>query len=56
VPQRRRHAIVEGLIAQGHSARLAYLITGLTRSLLQYHRKKPVPPRLGSVKDQPKPL
>jgi putative transposase len=45
VPPKRRRAITEGLIAQGHSARSACRITGLTRSLLQYHRRRPVPDR-----------
>lgn len=43
VPPKRRRAIVEGLIARRHSARSACRITGLTRSLLQYHRRRPVP-------------
>jgi transposase-like protein len=43
VPPKRRRAIVEGLIARGHSARSACRITRLTRSLLQYHRRRPVP-------------
>jgi transposase-like protein len=45
VPPKRRRAIAEGLIARGHSARSACRITGLTRSLLQYHRRRPVPDR-----------
>jgi len=45
VPPKHRRAIVEGLIARGHSARSACRITGLTRSLLQYHRRRPVPDR-----------
>jgi putative transposase len=45
VPPKRRRAIVEGLIARGHSARSACRITGLARSLLQYHRRRPVPDR-----------
>ena len=45
VPPKRRRAIVEGLIARGHSARSACRITGLTRSLLQYYRRRPVPDR-----------
>lgn len=45
VPPKRRRAIVEGLIARGHSARSSCRITGLTRSLLQYHRRRPVPDR-----------
>jgi len=45
VPPKRRRAITEGLIARGHSARSACRITGLTRSLLQYHRRRPVPDR-----------
>jgi transposase-like protein len=45
VPPKRRRAIVEGLIARGHSARSACRITRLTRSLLQYHRRRPVPDR-----------
>ena len=38
VPPKRRRAITEGLIARGYSGRAACRITGLTRSLLQYHR------------------
>ncbi len=45
VPPKRRRAITEGLIARGHSARSACRITGLARSLLQYHRRRPVPNR-----------
>src|SRR5271170_410284 len=45
VPPKRRRAIAEGLIAQGHSARSACRITGLARSLLQYHYRRPVPDR-----------
>jgi transposase-like protein len=45
VPPTRRRAITEGLIARGHSARSSCRITGLTRSLLQYHRRRPVPDR-----------
>ena len=45
VPPKRRRAIAEGLIARGHSARSACRITGLARSLLQYHRRRPVPDR-----------
>src|SRR3984957_7028468 len=45
VPPKRRGEIAEGLIAQGHSARSACRITGLARSLLQYHRRRPVPDR-----------
>src|SRR6201993_5652055 len=45
VPPKRRRAIVEGLIARGHSARSACRISGLARSLLQYHRRRPVPDR-----------
>jgi putative transposase len=45
VPLKRRRAIVEGLIARGHSARSACRITGLASSLLQYHRRRPVPDR-----------
>jgi putative transposase len=45
VPPKRRRAIVEGLIARGHSARSACRITGLTRSLFQYYRRRPVPDR-----------
>jgi putative transposase len=45
VPPKRRRAIVEGLIARGHSARLACRISGLARSLLQYYRRRPVPDR-----------
>jgi putative transposase len=45
VPPKRRRAITEGLIARGHSARSACRITGLARSLLQYHRRRPVPDR-----------
>lgn len=45
VPPKRRRAIVEGLIARGHSARSACRITGLARSNLQYHRRRPVPDR-----------
>ncbi|WP_197503442.1 IS3 family transposase [Mycobacterium sp. E740] len=33
------------MIARGHSARSACRVTGLTRSLLQYHRRRPVPDR-----------
>lgn len=33
------------LIARGHSGRSACRITGLTRSLLRYHRRRPVPDR-----------
>ena len=42
VPPKRRRAIVEGLIARGHSARSACRISGLARSLLQYYRRRPV--------------
>src|SRR6202047_2866931 len=45
VRPKRRRAIAEGLIARGHSARSACRITGLARSLLQYHRRRPVPDR-----------
>ena len=45
VPPKRRRAITEGLIARGHSARSACRITGLARSLLQYHRRRPMPDR-----------
>jgi putative transposase len=45
VPPKRRRAIVEGLIARGHSARSACRISGLARSLLQYYRRRPVPDR-----------
>ncbi len=45
VPPKRRRAITEGLIARGHSARSACRIAGLARSLLQYHRRRPVPNR-----------
>jgi putative transposase len=45
VPPKYRRAIVEGLIARGHSARSACRIARLTRSLLQYHRRRPVPDR-----------
>jgi putative transposase len=45
VPPKRRRAIVEGLIARGNSARSACRITGLARSNLQYHRRRPVPDR-----------
>jgi transposase-like protein len=45
VPPKRRRAIAEGLIARGHSARSACRITGLARSNLQYHRRRPVPDR-----------
>jgi putative transposase len=45
VPPTRRRAIAEGLIARGHSDRSACRITGLARSLLQYHRRRPVPDR-----------
>src|ERR1700749_2536784 len=45
VPPKRRRAIVDGLIARGHSARSACRITGFTRSLLQYYRRRPVPDR-----------
>jgi transposase-like protein len=45
VAPKRRRAIAEGLIARGHSARSACRITGLARSLLQYHRRRPVPDR-----------
>ena len=45
VPPNRRRAIVEGLIVRGYSARSACRITGLMRSLLQYHRRRPVPDR-----------
>ena len=38
-----RRAIAEWLIARGHSARSACRITGLARSLLQYHRRRPMP-------------
>jgi transposase-like protein len=43
VPPKRRRAVAEGLIARGYSARSACRITGLARSLLQYHRRRPVP-------------
>lgn len=45
VPPKRRRAIAEGLIARGHSARSSCRITGLARSLLQYHRRRPLPDR-----------
>ena len=45
VPPKHRGAIAEGLIARGHSARSSCRITGLARSLLQYHRRRPVPDR-----------
>ena len=45
VPPKCRRAIVEGLIARGHSARSACRISGLARSLLQYYRRRPVPDR-----------
>lgn len=45
VPPKRRRAIAEGLIARGHSARSSCRITGLARSNLQYHRRRPVPDR-----------
>ncbi|GJO56601.1 hypothetical protein NJB1604_48690 [Mycobacterium marinum] len=45
VPPKRRRAITEGLIARGHSARSACKVTGLARSLLQYHRRRLVPDR-----------
>ena len=45
VPPKRRRAITDKLIARGHSARSACRITGLARSLLQYHRRRPVPDR-----------
>lgn len=45
VPPKRRRAIAEELIARGHSARSACRITGLARSFLQYHRRRPVPDR-----------
>ncbi|WP_421840126.1 IS3 family transposase [Mycobacterium sp.] len=45
VPSKRRRAIAEGLIGRGHSARSACRITGLARSLLQYHRRRPVSDR-----------
>ena len=45
VPPKRRRAIAEGLIARGYSARSACRITGLARSLLQYHRRRRVPDR-----------
>jgi putative transposase len=45
VPPKHRRAIAERLIARGHSARSACRITGLARSLLQYHRRRPVPDR-----------
>ena len=45
VPPKRRRAVTEQLIARGHSARSACRVTGLTRSLLQYHRRRPVPDR-----------
>jgi putative transposase len=45
VPPKRRRAIAEGLIARGYSGRSACRITGLTRSLLQYYRRRPVPDR-----------
>ena len=45
VPPKRRRAIAEGLIARGYSDRSACRITGLARSLLQYHRRRPVPDR-----------
>jgi len=44
VPPKRRHAIIEGLIVRGHSARWLPE-TGLTRSLLQYHRRRPLQDR-----------
>jgi putative transposase len=45
VPPKRRRAIAEGLISRGYSARSACRITGVARSLLQYHRRRPVPDR-----------
>ncbi|MGP4058274.1 hypothetical protein ACTWP6_26200 [Mycobacterium sp. 4D054] len=45
VPPKCRRAITEGLIARGHSDRSACRITGLARSLLQYHRRRSVPDR-----------
>ncbi len=45
LPPKRRRAVAEGLIARGHSARSACRITGLARSLLQYHRRRPVSDR-----------
>ena len=45
VPPKRRRAIAEELIARGHSARSACRITGLARSLFQYHRRRPGPDR-----------
>jgi putative transposase len=45
VPPKRRRAIVERLVARGHSARSACRISGLARSLLQYYRRRPVPDR-----------
>ena len=45
VPPKRRRAIAEGLIARGYSARSSCRITGLARSLLQYHRRRPIPDR-----------
>jgi len=45
VPPKRRRATAEGLIAQGHSARSAWRMTGLARSLLQYYRRRTVPDR-----------
>jgi transposase InsO family protein len=45
VPPKRRRVIAEGLIARGYSARSACRITGLARSLLQYHRRRPTPDR-----------
>jgi putative transposase len=45
VPPKCRRAIAEGLIARGHSARSACRLIGLARSLLQYHRRRPVPDR-----------
>jgi transposase-like protein len=45
VPLKRRRMVAERLIARGHSARSACRLTGLARSLLQYHRRRPVPDR-----------
>ena len=45
VPRKRGRAIGDGLIVRGRSARSACRLTGLARSLLQYHRRRPVPDR-----------
>ncbi len=43
VPPKRGRAVVEGLIARGHSARSACRISRIGSFTLQYHRRRPSP-------------